>query len=581
MLNVLAQLSWFFKEERSRYVLAVFALVIVSIVDLMPAWLIGQAVDQFQLGRLHGQTVWTLVGWFILIILLSYAMNYVYMYLILGGSFVVGRKLRSRYMRHLLRMDVPFYEKRRSGNLLARGTNDIEAISAAAGYGIMSLMDVVLYMVIVLGAMAMFVDWKLTIAAVLPLPLIAVTLSLLGKKIHNRFAEAQAAFGDLNDRILESVAGMRVIRAFRRERHNEEKFRNMSESVYERNVKVARIESLIEPIVGFVVALSFVIGLGYGAYLVFGQQLSLGQLVTFSMYLVYMIYPMYSIGMLVNIMQRGRASLDRVNEILAVDEAVPDPEVPANAASSSWIQFQDVSFSYPGTDDKQLADLSLTIQAGETVGIVGKTGSGKSTFVKQLLKFYPDGSGTISIGGIPLSQQEKAHVRQWIGYVPQDHVLFSQSVRENILTGKPDASEEELQDAIRASAFDQDLVFLPKGLDTLVGENGISLSGGQKQRIAIARALLADPDILILDDSLSAVDAKTEAKIMANIRQQRAGKTTLITTHRMSVVEHADQILVFENGRLAERGTHQQLMRAAGWYAGQVESQNGSEEVFE
>ncbi|TSB44684.1 ABC transporter ATP-binding protein [Alkalicoccobacillus porphyridii] len=573
MFRVFGQLSWFFKEEWKRYTIAIILLIIVSFIDLMPARLLGLLVDDFQLGSLTLERGAMYAGILLLITFMSYGLTYIWMSKLFGGALVVERKLRSKFMNHLLRMDVPFYEKRKTGDLMAQGTNDLKAVSMTAGFGILTLVDSVVFMLIILGAMIILVDWKLTLAAVLPLPLIGIMISILGIQIHARFTKAQEAFGSLNGRVLESVAGMRVIRAFRKERQDENKFNSMSEDVYKRNLEVAKIESFFEPVVNIVVALSYVIGLGYGSYLVFAQQITLGQLITFNVYLGMMIWPMFAIGELINIMQRGGASLQRVNQTLSVDQAVKEPKQPVATEDSASILFDQLSFSYPTSELNQLEDLCLEIQSGETIGIVGKTGSGKSTLIKQLLKYYPSGKGVLTVGEQPIGKQTKSQVREKIGYVPQDHILFSKTVRENILFGHSNATDAELDEAIRISAFEQDLDFLPDGLDTLVGENGVSLSGGQKQRISIARALIANPPILILDDSLSAVDAKTEAKIVKMLREVREGQTTIITAHRMSAVEQADQIIVLDEGHKAELGTHKELMANQGWYYEQVQQQ--------
>jgi ATP-binding cassette, subfamily B, multidrug efflux pump len=566
MFSVLKKLSWFFKEYWKRYVIAISLLILVGILDVVPPKLIGMAIDDIQVGEMSNGKIGKYVGYLILIMVFSYGITYVWMYKLFGGAFLVERKLRSRFMKHLLKMSPTFYEKNRTGDLMARATNDLKAISITAGFGILTLVDSSVWMLTLIITMGLLISWNLTIAAILPLPIMAYIMQIYGNRIHKRFMEAQDAFGELNDRVLESVAGVRVIRAYVQEEADGRRFHQLTEDVFEKNIKVARIDSLFDPTVKILVGLSYMIGLGYGAYLVFNQAITLGDLVAFNVYLGMLIWPMFAIGELINIMQRGNASLDRVNETLSFQETVENPTQPIKVENPERIDFEKVTFRYPSSKEDNLTNISVQLQKGQTLGIVGKTGSGKTTFIKQLLRQYPLGTGELSISGVPLKEQTLYQVRKWIGYVPQDHVLFSKSVKENILFGNSQATEEELEKAIDLSALRKDLEMLPEGLETLVGEKGVALSGGQKQRISIARALIRNPEILILDDSLSAVDAKTEKKIIENIREIRKDKTTIITTHRMSAVQHADQILVLDDGKIIEEGTHEQLLSTDGWY---------------
>ncbi len=573
MFSVFKKLGWFFKEHWIRYTVAIILLNVVNVLEVLPPMIVGMAIDNIGMGTMNSDTLMTYIWWMIALIVSLYGLTYIWNYQLFSGAFVLERKLRSGFMGHLLRMTPTFYEKNRTGDLMARATNDLKSISVTAGYGILTLMDSSLYMLAILLTMAISISWEFTLAAFLPLPIMAWAVNKGGKKIHEYFTAAQDAFGELNDKVLESVAGVRVIRAYVQERADEKRFKEMTEDVYKKNMDVAKVDSFFDPVITFVIGISYLISLGYGANLVFAQQLSIGQLVTFNVYLTMLIWPMIAIGELINIMQRGNASLDRMNETLSYEEDVKnDPEAIA-VDEPTKVAYEDVRFRYPSSKVDNLAEVSVSIGKGETIGIVGKTGSGKTTFIKQLLREYPAGTGTLAIADVPIEKQPLEEVRDWIGYVPQDHVLFSKTIRENILFGNKHATEEEFWRAIRLADFEKDLIMLPNELETLVGEKGIALSGGQKQRISIARALIKDPEILILDDSLSAVDAKTETTIIKNIQEERSGKTTMITTHRLSAVQHADWIIVLDDGKVIEEGTHQELLTIGGWYKEQFERQ--------
>jgi ATP-binding cassette subfamily B protein len=570
MFAIFKKLSWFFKEQWQRYTLAILFLCLVNILEVIPPKLVGNAIDDMNNGSMTQEGVMKYVIYLLMVLIGSYLFGYLWSYLLFGGGNLVERKLRSGFMGHLLKMTPSFYEKNRTGDLMARATNDLKAISLTAGFGILTLVDAVLFTITVVVMMGATISWQLTIAAVLPLPIMAVLMQIYVKKIYKRFTDAQAAFGTLNDKVLESISGVRVIRAYVQEREDEK-------DVYGKNLAVARIDALFDPTISIIIGISYLIGLGYGAYLVFQQAITLGGLVSFNVYLGMLIWPMIAVGELINVMQRGNASLDRVQDTLSYEADVKNSMGMESITNPGNIQFNSVHFTYPSSTVVNLSDISVQLERGQTLGIVGKTGSGKTTFVKQLLREYPLGTGEIAFAGMPLEQLHLEDIRKWIGYVPQDHFLFSKTVRENILFGKMDATEGELAEAIRLADFEKDLMMLPNRLETLVGEKGVALSGGQKQRISIARALIKNPEILILDDSLSAVDAKTETTIIENIQNERAGKTTIITTHRLSAVQHADRIIVLDSGKIIEEGTHADLLLNDGWYSEQYERQQVDE----
>ncbi|MEB6288539.1 ABC transporter ATP-binding protein/permease [Mammaliicoccus sciuri] len=571
MFQAIKKLMWFFKDHWKRYSIAIILLLIANVVEVLPPWIVGQTIDKISDRSLTEQIYHQLVIIFIIVLILSYIVNYIWRTLIFSGSQILESIMRRKLMQKFLSMSPTFFEKNRTGDLMAKSTNDLNQIRNTAGIGILTLIDSTTFMGTIILTMGITVSWKLTLFALIPLPLLAILEIELGKRIHKRYLVSQKSFGDMNDSVLESIEGVRVTRAYVQEDKLNKDFKNMNESVVEKFMNVEKMDAFFQPITIIITAMSQVIGIGYGAFLVNSGEMTIGGLISFTVYLNMLVWPMFSVGILINIMQRGNASIDRVEETLNEAETVLDVE--NKGMPSHDIGMNSVVFKYPSSESINLNNINIILGKGETLGIVGATGSGKTTLIKQILKEYPTGDGEIVLGETNINQISKSDLRSLIGYVSQENILFSRSIRDNIRFGKSDATDNEIEEAIKLAYFEKDIERLPQGLETLVGEKGIAISGGQKQRIAIARALIMDPKILILDDALSAVDAKTEKKIIQNIQKYRQGKTTIIATHRLSGVKHANQIVVMDHGEITESGTHDQLLQMNGWYKSQFERQ--------
>ncbi|STO08003.1 Probable multidrug resistance ABC transporter ATP-binding/permease protein YheI [Exiguobacterium aurantiacum] len=536
----------------------------VAALELVPPRIIGRIVDEMNEGSLEANLLWLLLGGLAAVGIGNYVARFFWRYFIFGASIRLGRLLRSQLYRHFTDLDQRFYKKSRVGDLMAHATNDVQAVSMTAGAGILTLVDSVTMGTFVIITMVTTISWKLTVVALLPLPIMVALTTRYGKLLHSRFGVAQAAFSELNDKVQESVSGVRVLKSTGEIGRDVESFEKLSDEVMAKNVRVAKIDALYDPTIFGIVGLSYILSIGYGAYLIEQGELTIGQIVSFTAYLGLLTWPMLAFGWLFNIVERGRASYDRIERMLAVKPEIQDDPVAATKLAHSEIEADVRMFAYD--EVPVLRDVSFRLERGKTLGVVGRTGSGKTTIVRLLTREYDVNEGKVKIGGINIRQVKKSVLLERVALVPQDHFLFSDSIANNIAFGRPDASMDEIMTAAKVAEVHDDIMRLPEGYATLVGERGVTLSGGQKQRISIARALMIDADVLILDDALSAVDAKTEEAIIEHFRTGNPDQSRLIVAHRLSAVEHADEILVLEDGKVIQRGSHDELIQQEGWY---------------
>lgn len=584
-MGIFFKLGWFFKKEKKRYLIGVTFLALTSVINLVPPRILGLMADQLDKGHISWQEYGLLILAIIFAALLLYGFRYLWRRQIWGGAAELELQLRSKLFRHFMEMDRTFYQRHRTGDLMAHATNDVSAIQEVAGEGVLTLVDSLLMSVSTMIAMIIFVDWRLTIVALIPLPFLAWGAWKLGDQLYNAFDESQAAFSRLNNKTQESVSGIKVLKTFGQGKEDTQAFNDMIVNTIKINRRVFKWDSLFDPLGTLLIGLTYTITIIYGGLLVSNRALTIGQLVSFIAYIGNMVWPMFAIGYLFNILERGSASYDRVEKLLDEKPAITDQNADQSIHAQDIdgdLKYEVKSFAYP--DEPQipvLHHIDFTLKTGQTLGLVGKVGAGKTTIIQLLLREFDQYDGKITLNGHDIREIPLNILLRQISYVPQNNYLFSTSIQKNIAFSDVNSDESAVISAAKKSDLHNDILQMPGGYNTLIGENGVSLSGGQKQRMSIARALLKQSKILVLDDALSAVDARTEMAILKSLRQERKGKTTLIATHRLTSVMGADLILVLKDGRIVERGTHDQLLAENGWYADMWQRQELEEKVGE
>jgi ATP-binding cassette subfamily B multidrug efflux pump len=485
--------------------------------------------------------------------------------LIIGVSRDVEYLIRNDVFRHLEKLPMSFFQKNKTGDLMSRATNDLSNVRMLFGPGIMYSANTIVVAVCAIVLMLQ-INWKLTLLALLPLPVVSLSVRHFGKKIHDLTEESQAKLADLSARVQESMAGIRVVKAFVQEKHEIAEFDGMNRSLVEKNQELIRVQSVFYPTMEMMIGMAVVIVIWFGGRLVIQRTISLGEFVAFTVYLGRLSWPMIALGWVVNLVERGRASMERLNYILdAAPDVTDQTDVVDGFTVQGEIEYRNLNFSYDGTPT--LRNISLRIPKGKTVAIVGATGSGKTSLVQLIPRLYNAPRDSLFIDGVPIERIPLATLRSAIGFIPQDTFLFGETIRENIAFGVESATDEQIVRAATVSNIEGDVQSFPNQYETMVGERGITLSGGQKQRTAISRAVLRDPRILILDDALSSVDTYTEEQILRELKGVMQNRTSILISHRVSTVKDADEIVVLNEGQIVERGTHAELLVLGGYYA--------------
>ncbi|HWQ30707.1 MAG TPA: ABC transporter ATP-binding protein, partial [Negativicutes bacterium] len=562
------------------YFWGVVVLILVDALQLVTPKLLGLITDALGSGNLTMEKIYMYIGIILLLAVLVAICRYIWRMLVMGSARNLEYWLRNKLFAHFELLSPNYFNNHKTGDLMAHATNDISAVRMAFGNGVVMVTDAIFLTTAIIIILVATIDIRLSLVALLPLPVIAFLMVFFGKLIQSRFKNVQEAFSVLTEMVQESISGIRVVKSFVQEKREIDKFSDVNNGYVEKNMELIKVWGLMFPMVAFIGSLSFLLALYYGGLLVIDSELSLGQFVSFVAYLGMLTWPMMAIGWVINMLQRGIASMKRINEILDTAPEIFDGECTGAIQDfKPSIEFRNLSFTYPGAIAPALTGINLTVKEGTTLAIVGRTGSGKTTLVNLLMRLYNTAPGELLVDGTDINEIPLEVLRRNIGFVPQDNFLFSVSIRENIAFSDTSMDLERVYDAAKIAQVYDNIMDFPDKFDTILGERGVTLSGGQKQRVSIARAIAKDPKIIILDDSLSAVDTKTEEQVLLGLKQVMRSKTAIIIAHRISTIKDADEIIVLDEGRIIEQGTHNELVKLNGLYNSIYEKQLLEEKI--
>jgi ATP-binding cassette subfamily B multidrug efflux pump len=577
-MDDLRKFALYFRPYKTSLIVGILCIFVGVIFNVLIPLVVGQAIDD-----LKGGVTWAILTRAALRTLVLSLASGTFLFLqrriLIGMSRHIEYDLRRDFYAHLVDQPLSFFQDHRTGDLMARATNDLAAVRQLAGPMIMYTLQTVLVVVFILPLM-LRINVRMTLMLFVTMPLVSLTVKYFGQQVHVRFTGIQDFFAQISARAQENFTGVRVVRAYAQEGAEIAAFEALNREYAARNLSLVRISAVMRPLMQFLIGTGFVLIFWYGGLLAGRGQITVGQFTEFNLYLARLIWPLIALGYVVNLYQRGTASLKRMNDIFAIQPTIKDePSAKKQPPIAGRIEFRHLTFRYQETTEPVLQDINLTIEAGQSVAFVGRTGSGKSTLMNLIPRLIDAPPGTVLVDGVPIRDYALEQLRSAIGYVPQETFLFSDSLAENIAFGVKKAERAEIEWAAEIAGLSEDVRDFPDGFETMVGERGISLSGGQKQRTAIARAVVRQPKILILDDALSSVDTYTEEKILAPLRGVMRDRTSLIVSHRISTVREADLICVLDDGRIIERGTHDQLLALGGEYADLYERQLLEEEL--